>query len=85
MDVVGALDFGLLFCVLAAVAVLFYVAIPQLRDDPELDEEPVIRAAKTAAGKAKTVADRAFDVAGTAAGKVAESASSIKEDIRSRR
>ena len=81
----SALDFGLGFCVFAAIAVLVYVAIPQLRDDPELNEEPVIQAAKTAAGKAKVVAGRARDVAEAAAGKVADSASSITEDLRSRR
>ena len=82
---VGALYFGLAFCVFAAIAVLVYVALPNLRDDPELNDEPVIQAAKSAAGRAKVVAGRARDVAEAAAGKVADSASSIAGDLRSRR
>jgi len=79
------MTFGLVFCVVAAFAVLVAVAIPRLKDDEELHADPVVHQARAAAGRVKGAAEKARDVAEAAAGKVADSASTITAGSRTRR
>jgi hypothetical protein len=73
--VIGAL----FLCLAAAVGVLAAVALPQLRDDPEVVSrgEQYARKARAAAAPVLVLARRARIVAEVAASKVADSAASL--------